>query len=248
MATPAWQTSLRETSCMSDFAPAHDGNWHQTVEEVATWLADLGYDDAALQARHEEIDGESLSSFSQHDFQLLGLKLGDAKKIATWIRTGQADCMGAVSRNPSLKCGHSKNLHALARKGRADRTDAVGEKTGVDSSLVLGAERTLYAAQQMGWNVIFVGIGLMMVTEADEVPNMAGMASIVGGIAFIFASWLIHLKRLRDFSVHRHVSLVMSGTWTFVCAFLFTIAVGIELYFAVIYPYLMRTKQVEINN
>mmetsp|Transcript_117580 Transcript_117580/g.228571 ORF Transcript_117580/g.228571 Transcript_117580/m.228571 type:complete len:226 (+) Transcript_117580:261-938(+) len=190
---------------------------HHTVDEVATWLANIGYIDAALLSRSEKIDGEAFTYLSVQDLRSLGLKWGFATKVVACVQKNRADRMGEVSSN-------------------------------VQSSLTLGAERTLYAAQQMGWNVMFVGMGLMMATMDDDVPNTCGMVSIICGIVFIVASWLLHVKRLRDFSMHRQTSLVSSGVFTLGCTLLFVIAVSTELYFGAIYPYLLRTKQVEINN
>jgi len=215
--TPSSNVAVNSMATISKNSPPKE---HHTVEEVATWLANLGYHDAALRARDEDVDGETVASFSDQDFRSLGLKWGVAKKLAACIRKDQADRSGTVGLKP-------------------------GE---VDSSLTLGAERTLYAAQQMGWNIIFVGIGLMMATMDDAVPNTCGMVSIAGGIAFIVGSWLFHLKRLRDFRINRRVSLLSSALFTLGCTFLFILAVSTELYFGAIYPYLLRTKQVEIND
>ena len=117
----------------------------------------------------------------------------------------------------------------------------------LDDSLILALERTLFSAQQNGWTVVFIGIGLMMTGAANnKLPDAFGAAIIIAGVLFIFLSWIMHIIRMRAVSNGHPLTIAESAFWTGALTLLLVVAISIELHYAFMYPYLMRTKAVEL--
>ena len=100
----------------------------------------------------------------------------------------------------------------------------------------------------MGWTVIFVGIGLMMTGAEDtKMPDKFGAAIIVGGVLHIAVSWFVHMHRMGTLERGEPLTKSTSAAWTLVLTALLVVSVCIELYYGVRYPYLKRSKVVEIG-
>merc|ERR1719323_651603 len=100
----------------------------------------------------------------------------------------------------------------------------------------------------MAWNVIFVGMGLMMVSVDDAAPEMCGVLSVVGGLLYLLCSFLGHVNRLRKINCREQPSWLMSAGSTGAVSFLLIGAVSIELAYGLLYPYLLRSKIVEVSS
>jgi len=117
------------------------------------------------------------------------------------------------------------------RRSTSTRLREDREAKTLDYTLLLGAERTLFSGQQMGWNVVFVGIGLMATSQDNKAPVFCGTASIIAGCMFIANSWFVHLWRLRCIANHEPASFRVSACWTFSVGFLLVLSVILELGF-----------------
>jgi len=116
------------------------------------------------------------------------------------------------------------------------------------ASLILSAERTLFAALNNSWLVALGGVGLMSVGSEDYRATQGGIILLAGGIASALLAYGMHFFRLRQLSrnqpfVHSH-----SIIWILVIAFLTVVTLALELYFGILYPYLKREKAVTISS
>ena len=117
----------------------------------------------------------------------------------------------------------------------------------LDNSMICALERTFFSACQTAWTVIFVGMGLMMTGANDSTPEHLGAAFLLSGIVYIAASWFFHVFRMRV--IQRGEPLTMEGStlWTLGITLLLVLSICFEMYYAVLYPYLRRSKVVELE-
>ena len=151
-------------------------------------------------------------------------------------------------RSAYLKCSNS---HPDMNHGRGvipgTTHPALETKTLIDASLLLGMERTLFASLNMAWIVMFVGMGLMMVgAEHETLPDQLGSVTLCCGIVFSFASWCHHAWRIRTLNKGKGLGHRGSLVWTLCLTLLVCTSICFEVYYALRYPYLKRSKVVEL--
>ena len=119
----------------------------------------------------------------------------------------------------------------------------------LDGSLILSMERTLFSALNMAFTLVMVGVGLMSVGESsDKLPDELGEIIISAAILFTFYSYGVHAYRMRAFRRGYGIGALGSLLWSGSLVFLLVFGLIFELHFAVLYPYLKRSKAVEIAN
>merc|ERR1712216_310777 len=122
-----------------------------------------------------------------------------------------------------------------------------GSTASMDGSLLLGMERTLFSSLNVAGTVMFVGMGLMMVGASDnDFPDTVGTATIAGGVIFALGSWALHGWRCRVLCMGGRLNYKVSMFWTFALVVLLCSSVCVELWHAIQYPYLKRSKVVEV--
>ena len=114
-------------------------------------------------------------------------------------------------------------------------------------SLVLAAERTLFATWNVAMLILLLGAGLMAINE-DLVPKCNGIALIVGSIGMVASAYIVHARRtsrIRNglWDGDERVSEV----WTGVIAVLLVSAAVLELVYAIKFPFLERTQSVDVE-
>eukprot|EP00948_MAST-09A_sp_MAST-9A-sp1_P001485 g1485.t1 len=121
------------------------------------------------------------------------------------------------------------------------------EDEDIDASLLFSMERTLWGALNQAWTLMFVGIGLMCVGALNEtVPDTLGAVIMVIAILFTALSYGMHVRRINELKKNRGVKSIESIFYTgfFVVALIFGFIA--EIYFAGLFPYLKRSKVVEV--
>ena len=96
-------------------------------------------------------------------------------------------------------------------------------------------ERTLFAALNNAWLLALGGIGLMSVGHGDQHATRGGIVILVGGILSAMIAYWMHFLRLKH-----------SSLWAMMIALMTVVALSIEVYFGIVYPYLNREKAVTI--
>jgi len=129
--------------------------------------------------------------------------------------------------------------------GTIDR--GMNESLGVNANMILGLERTLFAALNNAWLLAMGGVGLMSIGN-DIVPNNAGVAMLTGSIMLSSLAFVFHFHRVRQ--IKNGITsnwFLHSNTWG-ATVYLLTLAVLImEVYYAKKFPYLDRSWAVKVD-
>lgn len=149
---------------------------------------------------------------------------------------------------PSL--GKISEYNKTPDSGAADGStpgccDSLGASQ-LDPSLVMGMERTLFSAFNQSILLMMSGIGFMSVDEMAEEPTQFGTFLIIAGLVYALFSFGMHVWRLNRLKAGRglyeHDSLIWTATLT---TFIF-LALAFEIYYGFRFPYLKRSKAVEV--
>lgn len=139
--------------------------------------------------------------------------LKNEKKKATNNNSGNTTNRCSIYRRNSKNLSYrhdstkscSSSSSSFADASRADsfveyRSKGVNvnnhQQHGVDPSVVLSLERTLFAALNNAWLLAIGGIGLMSVGHGDQRARNGGIAILVGGIASALLAYGMHLVRV----------------------------------------------------
>jgi len=114
------------------------------------------------------------------------------------------------------------------------------------ASLILGMERTLFAALNNAWLLAIGGVGLMSVGHGDDRATHGGIfilsiSAVCAGVAYAMHVWRISQIRASMPFQTSHTII-----WATMIAALTIVTLGLELYFGIFYPYLNREKAVTI--
>mmetsp|Transcript_20796 Transcript_20796/g.27597 ORF Transcript_20796/g.27597 Transcript_20796/m.27597 type:complete len:192 (+) Transcript_20796:154-729(+) len=116
-----------------------------------------------------------------------------------------------------------------------------------DASLILGAERTLFAALNNSWLLAIAGIGLMSVGSNDNRATHGGVCVLSLGITSAIVAHGMHIRRCKQIRFTEGLlPFSESMIWSTVIAAWAVVALGMELYFGILHPYLDREKAVTI--
>ena len=116
------------------------------------------------------------------------------------------------------------------------------------ASLILSMERTLFAALNNAWLLALGGIGLMSVGHGDQHATRGGIVVLGGGITSAMIAYGMHFLRLKQIEGSKPFPNVHSSLWAMMIASMTVVALSIEVYFGILYPYLNREKAVTIAN
>ena len=115
----------------------------------------------------------------------------------------------------------------------------------LDPSMIFSMERTVLSAYNQAFQIMLVGGGLMAVgAQNDDTPAHLGAAIFVAGIVYGVVSYGLHLHRLRTLRKGQKISMLSSAAWIGFLMLFATVGMSIELYYAIIYPYLERAQEV----
>jgi hypothetical protein len=114
------------------------------------------------------------------------------------------------------------------------------------ASLILGAERTLFAALNNAWLLAIGGIGLMSVGNDDARATNGGALILSLAIASTSIAYGMHVWRVNQMKNNKPFQLSHTIIWSSVIAALTLATLVLELYFGVMHPYLDREKTVVI--
>ena len=148
---------------------------------------------------------------------------------------------------------HRRDLEQarVNRRSRANKATKAGSykkprTPELDLSLVLGMERTLFAALNNAWLLALGGVGLMSVGNGDRRATNGGIVILMGGIISAIVAFIMHAVRISELKTQKTSQLSHSIVWATLIASLTLSTLGLELYFGIMYPYLQREKEVTI--
>lgn len=116
------------------------------------------------------------------------------------------------------------------------------------ASLILALERTLFAALNNSWLLALGGMGLMSVGNGDDRAVYGGIIVLSGGIASALLACSMHFLRIRQLQRKKIFLVSQTIFWVSLIAMMTVLALALELYFGILYPYLRREKAVSISN
>lgn len=125
--------------------------------------------------------------------------------------------------------------------------DSNGAGSGLSqATVILGMERTLFAALNNAWLIAIGGIGLMSVGDGDRRALHAGIAVLGSSISCAVLAAGLYFYRVYQLTNNRRFSYIHTVIWVSVVGFLTLFTLSLELYFGILNPYLEREKAVKI--
>ena len=116
-----------------------------------------------------------------------------------------------------------------------------------DFSLILGMERTLFAALNNAFILAVGGAGLMHVgTDVDE-ANQAGVIVLIAAVFMSLLAFSMHVVRIQQLKAEKPLSYSSSYFWTGTVTVAGMVILMLELYFALRRPYLDRSIPVTVK-
>ena len=70
----------------------------------------------------------------------------------------------------------------------------------------------------------------------------------MAGLIFGIVSFYVHVVRLKNLEKGKAVKVVSSIIWLGLLMFLVVVGMSLELFFAIVYPYLKRSQTVEVSS
>jgi hypothetical protein len=132
---------------------------------------------------------------------------------------------------PSSKKDHSEGGEEALKKEQ-------------NASMILGAERTLFAALNNAWLLAIGGIGLMSVGNDDDRATHGGALILSLAIASTSIAYWMHVWRMNQMRNNTPFQISHTIVWSSVIAALTLATLVLELYFGIMHPYLAREKTV----
>jgi len=114
------------------------------------------------------------------------------------------------------------------------------------ASMILGMERTLFAALNNAWLLAIGGVGLMSVGHGDDRATYGGIVILSLGAVCAGVAYMMHILRVSQIRSFQSFQFSHTVVWASMIASLTIIVLGLELYFGILYPYLSREKTVTI--
>jgi hypothetical protein len=114
-------------------------------------------------------------------------------------------------------------------------------------ALITGMERTFFSAMNNSWLLVFAGVGLMSVGHNDDHAVNSGTFLFAAGTVMAFLACAMHVCRIAQIKLSVAFPLGHSALWAITVSSLVFVALGLELYFAIKYPYLNRSQAVVVE-
>jgi len=140
-------------------------------------------------------------------------------------------------------CGTGEAWDIEAVKALVEHAQA-----SIDPSVTLSLERTLYASLQHSWLLAFGGVGLMSVGENKKIPTNLGIALLGISIVSILGALMMHYVRLFQIKSGTTFKFWQTAIFTSLVTLCILLTLALELYFGILYPYLLRTTSVQVEN
>ena len=86
-----------------------------------------------------------------------------------------------------------------------------------------------------------------MTGSEDKKPEYIGVGFVAAGVIFVVCSCAQHMHRIHTLQKGVDISPSGSCTWALVLTCLIVASVATEMHFAFVYPYLKRSKVVELS-
>jgi hypothetical protein len=134
--------------------------------------------------------------------------------------------------------------HEALRASLANGEDAILDEIAIvtrDFALVLGMERTLFAALNNSWLIAVAGIALMSVGKDDRAIR-GGIGIIILSIISVLIAMYMHCVRIWQIRNDKALHFYSTIGWSIGVGILSLIALVLELYFGILYPYHTRTS------
>ena len=114
------------------------------------------------------------------------------------------------------------------------------------TNVISGMERTTLSVLALGIMTSVIGATFMSIDLAAEVPMGAGQGMVSLGLAMCAVTLVFHAYRLVRLRKGHGITACDSLVYMGIVASIIVLALGFEIYFAVIYPYLERSKNVKV--
>lgn len=115
-------------------------------------------------------------------------------------------------------------------------------------ALILGMERTFFAALNNAWLMVMAGIGLMSVGNNDDRATTGGIFILASGLGLATLAYTMHVARVAMVNNNKSFWLAHSVFWASVIVGITIVALSLEIYFGTTYPYLERRAAVVVFN
>mmetsp|Transcript_11927 Transcript_11927/g.17402 ORF Transcript_11927/g.17402 Transcript_11927/m.17402 type:complete len:213 (+) Transcript_11927:63-701(+) len=114
-----------------------------------------------------------------------------------------------------------------------------------DASLILGMERTLFAALNNAWLLAIGGVGLMSVGD-DETATQGGIVILIVSILSASIAYAMHFFRVYQVKQQKPFRYYHTLVWAGMISVMTLVTLALELHFGILKPYLLREKSVSI--
>lgn len=127
---------------------------------------------------------------------------------------------------------HPSNIDGSRHNSNSKHELAItkdGEPTTLDPSLIMGAERTLFAALNNAWLLSICGVGFMSLGNNEQ--HQGGIALLLFGILSAVLAFSMHFMRMTLLKHKKPFELHHTLLWAGAIAALTLMAFAMELYF-----------------
>lgn len=192
---------------------------------------------------------ESLEEGNRSDSMISMLKVSSSLSNLTKRNTRHdLSAKKNSNSNGTLKTSSQNSCNSSSSNGSSSMLRELEINSPDNLNLVLGMERTLFAALNNSWLLALGGIGLMSVGSGDVRATRAGICILSGGIVSALVAIMMHFVRLHQIQNNRPSRYSHTIIWSSIIALLTIITLALEMYFGILYPYLDRTKAVTITS
>ena len=203
---------------------------HRTVQFCTKHTSSLSEDDTETGTSSHAFAGRNSSNASKHQRAYSRASVNYVEDVSLYVPL----------RKSSKSAGFKD--HQDLRKSLASGDDDILDEIAIvtrDFALVLGMERTLFAALNNSWLIAVAGIALMSVGQ-DERATRGGISIVILSIISVLLALYMHCVRIWQIRNDKALHFYSTIGWSAGLAILSFIALVLELYFGIVYPYHSR--------
>jgi hypothetical protein len=176
-------------------------------------------------------------------------KKGSGENQKAGLLKEAKDRLPAMSEQFGARSGSDTSSLAPSLSSEWDDDEGDDEPNDLDPSLIFSMERTVLSAYNQAFQIMMVGGGLMAVgAKNDDTPIGLGIVIFVSGIIYGAISYGLHIQRLNALRRGEKITMFSSAAWIGALMLFATIGMSIELYYAIVYPYLERAQEVSFSS
>ena len=146
---------------------------------------------------------------------------------------------------PSLRDVEEGGFPELAEDGDAKLP---GSNVQHIDALILGLERTFFAAMNNAWLLVMGGIGLMSVGSNDTAATNSGIFILASGIVCAGLAYIMYIGRVTQLKRKTPFQFSHTVLWMSLVTAVTISALALELHYGTLYPYLERRAAVVVYN